>query len=129
MIYQELVEKLLNLFHAAAQSDDEVHLIEVSYILEIIQKKLPEIFPELPDEYKNVIITQGLEYYKCLHQKDISFEDSYGDFLKFYKNNRDKFSEDLRAFCIDTTISVLDSHAGINEQEAAFIHRLQSDFK
>lgn len=127
MIYQELVEKLLNLFHAAAQSDDEVHLLEVSLILETIQEKLPKLFPDLPEEYKNLIITQGIEYYKSLHKKDIPFEDTYSDFLQFYQENKENFSSDLRKFCIETTLSVLDSHAGINESEKNFIERLKSD--
>ena len=127
MVYQDLVEKLLNLFHAAAQSDNEVHLLEVSYILEIIHKKLPEIFPGLPDEYKNIIITQGLDYYKSLHKKDISFESTYSEFIEFYRENKKYFNADLRKFCLDTTISVLDSHAGINEAEEIFIERLRTD--
>jgi len=129
MIYQELVEKLLNLFHAAAQSDDEVHLLEVSLILETIQEKLPKLFPDLPEEYKNLIITQGIEYYKKLYKKDIPFESSYSEFLHFYQKNKEKFSSDLRDFCIETTLSVLDSHAGINEAEKNFIKRLRADCK
>jgi len=129
MNYEELSQNLLHLFHAAAQSDEELHLIEVSSILEIIQQKLPEIYPNLPEEYSNIITTQGLEYYKMLNKQNRSYEENYHTFLSFFKQHSQEFSGDLRSFCINTTLAVLDSHKGVNPAEQAFIDRLKKDCK
>lgn len=129
MRYQQFFTALVHLLYSISKSDHLVHLVEVQEILEIINKDIPNIFPQIPDSFVKLNNQIALEEFKKLYNNQITEEEAYSVFIQFYEKHKSEFNIDINLLCYQLAAKVAYSYKGVNEEEKNFLARLKHDLE
>lgn len=129
MNYRGFFLALINLLYSVSKSDKEVHLLEVQKILDIIERDIIHIFPDLPKNFQVINKELIQDELKRLYIQQKTEEEAYDYFMQFYLNNKRDFNLDINLLCYQLTVKVAYSHKGINEEEILFLKKLKKDLE
>lgn len=119
-----LYQNLGKLFYAIAASDKVVHKSEYESLHNIIISKWLHV-EDLKDEYGNVAAFQIEIVFDWLDYETLTAEACFQDFENFYKENINRFSDQVKELIWVTCNEIANAFSGKNKSELIMLGRLK----
>jgi len=126
-IGQQFYQSLGKLFYAIAMADKNVRPSEVNRLREDVRAYWLEL-DELVDEFGSDAAFQIEIVFDWLEKEEKDGAAYYKEFADFYKEHREKFSEEIKSLIVQTCNDIAASFAGKNKSELILLARLQTLF-
>ena len=124
-INTELFEHLGKLFYAVAAVDRELHEDETLRLKKEIEKFWKPRFTEAPYSMA-FYIWHAFEHARS---SDATAEEAYEEFINYYKESPQVFTEEIRNLVLDTANAIAKAYADRNKSELILLAKLQLLFE
>ncbi|MGB5818968.1 MAG: hypothetical protein WBG90_05745 [Saonia sp.] len=117
-----------NLFYAVAMADKSIHVKELETLKRLVRERWLDV-DTIEDEYGTDAAFQIETVFDWLLEYEKDGNTCYEKFVRFYKDQGEKFTPAVKKLTLDTADAIADSFARKNKSELILLAKLKLLFQ